>query len=226
MNLQEYIAELQTLDMQNPGSWPGWARIAAVVAASVLILAGGFYVLVQPKLEDLNAQQAQEGTLFEEFQTKQKKVAALDAYKEQLQEMERSFGTMLRLLPSKAEVANLLNDISQTRVAASLEEELFKPQQDVPREFYAELPNQIVVVGDYHQMGSFVSGVAALPRIVTIDDVEIRPFTATAGGKTQDSSGSPPTLRMSAIAKTYRYLDDEELAAAAPKTPGAPGAAK
>lgn len=206
MNFQEILEELQRLDMQNPGSWPGWARIAAVTLASILIVIVGFWFIVQPQLDTLSQQQAQESTLFAEFETKQKKVAALDAYKEQLQEMERSFGAMLRQLPSKAEVANLLNDISQTRVAASLDEELFKPQADVPKEFYAELPNQIIVTGDYHQMGTFISGVAALPRIVTINDVEIKP-----AGK-----DSTTLLRMQAVAKTYRYLDDEEVAASAP----------
>ena len=150
----------------------------------------------------------------EQFETKQKKVAALDAYKEQLAEMERSFGAMLRQLPSRTEVANLLNDISQTRVASSLEEELFEPLPEVQKEFYAEIPNKIIVTGDYHQMGQFVSGVAALPRIVTIDEVELRPLGGQGAAKDQ--------LRMSALAKTYRYLDDAELAAAKPK----PGVAK
>lgn len=213
MNFQEILEELQRLDMQNPGSWPGWARIAAVTLASILIVIVGFWFIVQPQLDTLSQQQAQESTLFAEFETKQKKVAALDAYKEQLQEMERSFGAMLRQLPSKAEVANLLNDISQTRVAASLDEELFKPQADVPKEFYAELPNQIIVTGDYHQMGTFISGVAALPRIVTINDVEIKP-----AGK-----DSTTLLRMQAVAKTYRYLDDEEVAASASKDKGKAG---
>ena len=128
--------------------------------------------------------------------------------------MERSFGAMLRQLPSRTEVANLLNDISQTRVASSLEEELFEPLPEVQKEFYAEIPNKIIVTGDYHQMGQFVSGVAALPRIVTIDEVELRPLGGQGAAKDQ--------LRMSALAKTYRYLDDAELAAAKPK----PGAAK
>jgi type IV pilus assembly protein PilO len=120
--------------------------------------------------------------------------------------MERSFGAMLRQLPSKAEIANLLIDISQTRLANSLEEELFQPQAEQPKEFYAVVPSRIIVHGTYHEMGGFVSGVAALPRIVTIEDVDIRP----AKGE---------MLRMTAVAKTYRYLDEAELAAAAPKKP-------
>lgn len=219
MNLQQILDELQSLDMQNPGSWPSWARGAAVAFAGLLILAAGYFVMIKPQIEELDAARLKETTLFTEFETKQKKVAALDAYKEQLKEMERSFGAMLRQLPSKAEVANLLNDISQTRVAASLEEELFKPQPDVPREFYAQLPNTIVVVGEYHQMGTFVSGVAALPRIVTIDDIEIRPVKAAAA---KGEAAGPPLLRMQAVATTYRYLDEEEISAAAVAKPGAP----
>jgi type IV pilus assembly protein PilO len=146
--------------------------------------------------------------LKETFETKQRKVAALDALKEQLAEMERSFGTMLRVLPSKAEIANLLIDISQTRLANSLEEELFQPQGEAPKEFYAEVPNKLVVVGNYHEMGGFVSGVATLPRIVTIEDVDIRPVGKGAGKN---------TVRMQAVAKTYRYLDDAEIAANRPK---------
>ena len=208
MNLQQIIDELQSLDAQNPGAWPAWARLSAVILAAIIILAAGAWFLIKPKMEELDAAKAQEQGLRTEFVAKQEKVAALDAYKEQLEEMRKSFGSMLRQLPSKAEVPSLLNDISQTRIASSLEEELFRPQGEVPKDFYAEMPNQIVVIGNYHEMGAFVSGIAALPRIVTIDDVEIRP-----AGK----SGAGNEMRMQAFAKTYRYLDDEEIAARAPK---------
>jgi type IV pilus assembly protein PilO len=196
VNLNDKLQELQTLDPNNPGAWPLWVRVGAVVILAVGMLIGGYKLLIEPELDDLSKQQSEETALFNDFQTRQKKVAALDAYRDQLKEMEKLFGNMLRLLPSRAEVANLLNDISQSRVAASLEEEYFRPLGDIPRDFYAEMPNQIVVVGSYHNLGAFVSGVAALPRIVTVDDVDVRP----AGGG---------TLRMNAIAKTYRYLDDD-----------------
>jgi len=213
MNVQDVFQELQSLDMENPGAWPVWVHISATVLAAVLVVGLGINFAIKPEYETLQAEQATEVTLREQFETKQKKVAALDAYKEQLAEMERSFGAMLRQLPSRTEVANLLNDISQTRVASSLEEELFEPLPEVQKEFYAEIPNRIIVTGDYHQMGNFVSGVAALPRIVTIDEVEIKPIGGQGAAKDQ--------LRMSALAKTYRYLDDAELAAAKPKAPGA-----
>jgi len=207
MTAQEVFEELQQLDLKNPGAWPRWAHIGAVVVASVLIIGVGAWSLIKPEYETLGVEEQKQVTLKGEFERKQKKVAALDAYKAQLETMERDFGAMLRQLPSKTEVENLLNDISQTRVASSLEEELFQPQPEVPKEFYAEVPNRIVVTGNYHQMGAFVGGVAALPRIVTIDEVEIRP----AGGANQPG-GARGALRMSALAKTYRYLDESEIA--------------
>lgn len=199
MNLQDALQELQTLDAENPGAWPTWVRIASVILLAIGVIAGGLWFLVKPEVENLERIVAEEQTLRSEFERKQRKVAALDAYKEQLQEMERSFGAMLRQLPSKAEVPSLLNDIAQTRVASSLEEELFQPQGTVPKEFYAELPNKIVVTGSYHELGTFVSAVAGLPRIVTVDDVEL----TVVDGPARD-------LKMNAVIKTYRYLDETE----------------
>ncbi|WP_028081137.1 type 4a pilus biogenesis protein PilO [Solimonas soli] len=206
MNAQDIIRQLRTLDANNPGAWPTWARYAAAVLFAALLIAAGVWVLVKPVKEELDEARAEEQRLRADFETKQKKVAALDAYREQLAEMETSFGAMLKQLPSKAEVANLLNDVSQARIANSLEEELFEPQGEVPKEFYAEIPNKIVVVGEYHEMGGFASAVAALPRIVTIEDVEIRPTSAKTG------ANAATQLRMTALAKTYRYLDDGEIA--------------
>ena len=207
MNLQQIIDELQSLDANNPGAWPSWARLSAVILAVIIIIAAGTWFLIKPVKEDLDMAQAEEQRLRTEFVGKQEKVAALDAYKAQLEEMRKSFGSMLRQLPSKTEVPSLLNDISQTRIAASLEEELFRPQGEVPKDFYAEMPNQIIVVGTYHEMGAFVSGIAALPRIVTIDDVEIHPVKGNV-------------MRMQAFAKTYRYLDDDESGGKSPAPPG------
>ncbi|MDE0853017.1 MAG: type 4a pilus biogenesis protein PilO [Nevskia sp.] len=200
MSPREIIEQLQTLDMQNPGAWPRWVHIAACVLLALLIIGFGGYFLVQPQYEQLGQEKQKEVSLRQEFESKQQKVAALDAYKAQLEEMQHSFGDMLRQLPSKAEVANLLNDISQTRIASNLQEELFQPQSDVPRDFYVEMPNRITVTGGYHEMGNFVSGVAALPRIVVIDEIQISP-TEKKG-----------TLRLNALAKTYRYQDDGSVA--------------
>ena len=205
MNVQQILAELNSLDPKNPGAWPLYVRITAVVLLMGILAGGGYYQFVTPLLEELAAEEAKEPGLKQTFEIKQRKVSALDALKEQLADMERSFGAMLRQLPSKAEIANLLIDISQTRLANSLEEELFQPQGESAKEFYAVVPNRIVVNGTYHEMGGFVSGVAALPRIVTVEDVDIKPV------------GKGDQLRMTAVAKTYRYLDEGEIQAAKPK---------
>ncbi|HEX4895984.1 MAG TPA: type 4a pilus biogenesis protein PilO [Solimonas sp.] len=219
MKTQDILTELQNLDPQNPGAWPLYVRIASIVLAAILLVAAGTWFLIKPIYEELETLRGTETGLRKEFEEKQSKVAGLDAYRAQLAEMEKSFGAMLKQLPSRAEVANLLNDISQTRVASSLEEELFQPQPEVAREFYAEIPNRIVVIGTYHEMGNFVSSVAALPRIVTIENVDI-----SGGANKTIGTGVDKTavLRMTALAKTYRYLDEEEI----PKKKGKAGGKK
>lgn len=206
MDLRKIWAEAQALDVNNVGAWPRWAYGAATTLLALLILGGGTYLFLKPKYEELQREKLTEQDLRLDFERKQKKVASLDAYRAQLKEMERTFGDMLKQLPSKTEVPNLLNDISQTRVASALEEELFQPQPEVTKDFYAVIPNRIIVTGEYHDIGTFVSGVAALPRIVTIDDIDLRPKGGTGR---KGKSG----LRMNAVAKTYRYLDPAEQAA-------------
>jgi type IV pilus assembly protein PilO len=200
MTFQEALDELQSLDPNNVGAWPSFAYIGACLILIAVITVGGYYYLVIPNLEALDREQRTETTLRQEFATKQAKAANLTAYRNQLAEMEQSFGSMLRQLPSKTEVANLLNDISQTRVASGLEEQLFQPSAEIPRDFYAILPNKIVVKGDYHEIADFVSRVAALPRIVTVKNVKI-------SGKDGKSD-----LTMEATINTYRYLDADEAA--------------
>ncbi|MDP3293636.1 MAG: type 4a pilus biogenesis protein PilO [Nevskia sp.] len=214
MTVQEAFAELQALDLKNPGAWPRWAHVGAAVLAFVVLVGFGVWMWLEPEYQALGVEEQKEQGLRGEFEKKQQKVAALDAYKAQLAVMERDFGAMLRQLPSKTEVENLLNDISQTRVASSLEEELFQPQSETPKDFYAEVPNRIVVTGSYHEMGAFVGGVAALPRIVTIDEVEIKPAVGSAQqgqAQGQNQGLGRGALRMSALAKTYRYLDESEI---------------
>ncbi len=135
-----------------------------------------------------------------QFESKQQRAANLDAYRAQLGEMERSFGAMLRQLPGKTEVPNLLVDISQTGLAAGLQEKLFQPGSEKSNGFYAELPIKIKLVGTYHDFGKFVSGIAALPRIVTLHDIQITPV---------DAKGGYDNLTMDVTAKTYRYIEDE-----------------
>ena len=205
IDINNIAEQFSNLDPENIGNWPILVRTIIVVAVSLLVLFLVYYFFTQNQLAELDRVRQTESTLKSTFETKQAKAASLDAYKDQMKEMEDSFGTMLRQLPSKTEVADLLVDITQTGLASGLEFDLFQPKAESPKEFYAELPIEIKVKGNYHHLGEFVSGIAALPRIVTIHNINIKSETG-AGGK---SSG----LVMEAIAKTYRYLDEEEIAA-------------
>lgn len=193
--------DLNDLDLSNIGAWPVAVKAVLIGILCALVLVLGYFLIIQKKMDELDRARAQETELKTEFETKQAKAANLDAYKKQMKEMEVSFGTMLRQLPSKTEVDDLLVDISQTGLSSGIEFELFKPLAEQQIDFYAELPIQISMIGGYHQFGDFVSGVAALPRIVTLHDIGL---TSLKGGK----------LKMDVMAKTYRYLDENELAAA------------
>lgn len=194
--------DLNNLDFSNLGSWPTAVKVAVIAFACAGAAAAGFFLDIQKQIEELERAEKQELTLKQEFENKQAKAVNLEAYKQQLKEIEESFGAMLRQLPSKTEVEGLLVDISQTGLASGIEFELFKPQGERFIEFYAELPISMKMTGTYHEFGSFVSGVAALPRIVTLHDISID------GGKGKDSD----RLTMNVTAKTYRYLDENELA--------------
>jgi type IV pilus assembly protein PilO len=198
------LSDLNELDFNDIGGWPAPAKVVAVAFICVLILFAGYYFDTRDQLDEIERQQRTERDLKNTYKTKANKAANLDAYKQQMADMNQSFGAMLKQLPSKTEVAELLVDISQTGLASGLEFELFKPLGEVPLDFYAELPIQLRMKGDYHEFGNFVSGVAALPRIVTLHDFSIKP-------------GQNGKLIMEATAKTYRYLDDEEAAANADK---------
>lgn len=200
MNLQD----LNELDFGNIGVWPAPVKSALVLVACIFVAVAGYYLDTEGQIQRLDEIEQKEAQLRRDFETKQAKASNLDAYRKQLEEMKQSFGAMLRQLPNKTEVAELLVDVSQTGLAAGLEFELFKPNAEVPREFYAELPIEIKVTGDYHEFGSFISGLAALPRIVTIHDIAITKPVSKKG----ESIGSKLTLK--ATAKTYRYLDEEE----------------
>jgi type IV pilus assembly protein PilO len=205
------LEELRTLDPQDPGRWPLPIRIGAVAIWFVVLATALIYFLVvNEKKPDLERAEAEELTLRDEFKTKHSKAVNLEVYKGQLKDIERSFGALLRQLPGKTEVPNLLVDISQTGLAAGLEEKLFQPAAEQKRDFYAELPIKIRLTGSYHEFGEFVSGIAALPRIVTLHDVEIRPVQAT---NSPGTAASYDNLTLDITAKTYRYLDEEELAA-------------
>ena len=198
------LDELRSLDYRDPGRWPMPIRAAAVGLAFVALTAVGIYFLVwdeqRPKLQQFAAE---EESLKQEFKNKHAKAVNLELYKQQLKDIERSFGALLRQLPGKTEVPNLLVDISQTGLSAGLEEKLFQPQAEQKKDFYAELPIKITLTGSYHQFGEFVSGIAALPRIVTLHDIEIKSANKDAYDQ----------LTLDITAKTYRYLDEEEVQA-------------
>lgn len=202
MDFEALQEQFSNLDPENIGSWPMVVRGFILVVLCAAILGAGYYFDTQHQIVELDRAVAKEATLKDTFEKKQKKAASLDAYKAQMKEMMETFGTMLRQLPSKNEVAELLVDITQTGLASGLEFELFKPGKESPKDFYAELPISVKVNGMYHSLGEFTSGVAALPRIVTMHDIKIR------GNKKGE------LLIMEATAKTYRYLDDDEIAAA------------
>jgi type IV pilus assembly protein PilO len=195
MNLKNIdFEQFKGLDPNDPGSWPILVKAVAVIVACIAVLFAGYWFDTQHQLADLEKAEKKEGELKDTFKVKELKAINLDAYKKQMKEMEQSFGAMLRQLPSKTEVAELLVDISQAGLANGLEFDLFKPLAEKPAEFYAELPIDVKVTGTYHDFGNFVSDVAALPRIVTLHDI-----TITTKGD---------VLSMSTTAKTYRYLED------------------
>jgi type IV pilus assembly protein PilO len=202
MNLLE---ELRSLDPRDPGRWPLPVLAGAVALAFLAVALVGMYLLVwNEQRPELQRRQDEEQQLRQQFRDKHAKAVNLDIYKQQLKDIERSFGALLRQLPGKTEVPNLLVDISQTGLAAGLQEKLFQPQPEVKKDFYAELPIKIRLTGSYHQFGEFVSGIAALPRIVTLHDIDIKP----------DNKDAYDQLSLQLTAKSYRYLDEEEVAAA------------
>lgn len=197
MNL---IEELQSLDVNDVGRWPLPFRLAVIVIVFLVVLGLGVYwFIVKDKAPQLSRVQEEEQQLRVTFENKQRKAANYDAYKAQLAQIEQSFGTMLRQLPGKTEIPSLIVDISQTGLAAGLQEKLFVPQGEIPKDFYAEKPIKIRLTGGYHEIGNFVSGIAALPRIVTLHDINI----------TQENKNEFDNLSIEVTAKTYRYLEEE-----------------
>jgi type IV pilus assembly protein PilO len=197
MNL---LDELRALDVNDVGRWPLIFRAAVIGLVFVIVLGLGIYFfIIEDKLPQLKREQQTEQDLRVTFENKQKKAANYDAYKAQLAQMEQSFGTMLRQLPGETEIPSLIVDISQAGLAAGLKEKLFQPQPEIPKDFYAEKPIKIVLSGGYHEIANFVSGVAALPRIVTLHDINITPDDPTKFDR----------LTLETTAKTYRYLEEE-----------------
>jgi len=204
------LDDFRSADFSDLGSSPGTVRFTVLTFVLILILVAGFYLLINDKKDELAQEGQQELSLRSDFEYKQQKAANLEAYEQQLADMEELLETMFRQLPSKTEMDKLLVDVSQTALAAGIDVQLFEPQAESHRDFYAERPISIRMLGDYHQFGEFVSGVAALPRVVilTMHDISLTRATANQS-RFGDSEGR---LILEGRVKTYRYVDEEEVA--------------
>jgi len=225
-----FLDDLRNLDRNNVGGWPKSVKVFFASLIVIVILFFGWYLYVSGQQDALERARQKEVALKKEFSDKQAKVVNLAAYRKQLDDMKEMLQTMLRQLPSKTEMPDLLNDITQAAQAAGIETDLFQPGPEVMKDFYAEKPIQLKMLGTYHQFGSFISNVASLPRVVilTMHDVSLRPFKPPAAAGA--AAGTSGQLTLEGTVKTYRYLDDEEAAAvqqaANAGKPGAKGAAK
>ncbi len=213
-----FFSELQNLDRNNVGGWPQSVKIFFTGLVFVVVLLAGWYFVVSNKQDDLNRLVVKENSLKKDFASKQAKSVNLEALQHQLDEMQDMLRQLLRQLPSKTEMPELLIDISQTAQSAGLETELFQPGPETPKDFYAEKPITLRMTGTYHQFGTFISGVASLPRVVilTLHDVSLTPKVSSKSG-----TASGGQLVLQGTVKTYRYLDDEESAAASSTKAGA-----
>lgn len=221
------LSDFRDLDPQNVGNWPQGVKMVFCVLLFAVIAFLGWYLKVRDQQAELKTQQSQEETLKREFSTKQQKAVNLEALRVQLDEMKDMLRQMLRQLPSKTEMPELLVDISQTALSSGIENELFQPGPEMIKEFYAEKPISLRMIGSYHQFGAFISGVASLPRVVilTMHDVSLRP-QGKGPGQPAPKKDAPiqagGILTLEGTVKTYRYVEDDE-SVTAPGTPGAPG---
>lgn len=191
------IEDLNNLDFNNVGNWPFLFKAMAIVIICGAVLGAGYYLDTEEQLVTFEKAEAKEAKLKKTFETRQAKAANLEAYRQQMQEMEKTFGALLLKLPSQTEIAELLVDISRVGLNSGLEFELFQPGTEKRKDFYAEYPINLRIRGTYHQLGKFASGIAALPRIVTLHNLSI--------SKTNDKR-----LVMTTTANTYRYLDKKQ----------------
>lgn len=189
------LDDLKNIDINNLGSWPVPIKIGGILVVCAIVLFAGFWFLIQGELDQYGEAQKKEESLRDTYMNKKALAINLPAYKEQMEEMEQTFGSLLRQLPNTTEVPDLLVDITQAGLGRGLEFTLFRPEKELPKDFYAEMPISVEVQGTYHELAQFVSDVAALPRIVTFGDIAI-------------SAGKNNKLTMSAKAKTYRYMEE------------------
>jgi type IV pilus assembly protein PilO len=220
------LADFRNLDTGNVGAWPSGVKYTFAVLLILLIAAAGWYFKISSQQDELDRVTREELDLRKEFETDQGRVVNLEAYREQLAEMDAMFQQMVKQLPSKTEMPELLVDISQSALAAGIDTQLFEPGPETPRDFYAEKPISVRMVGNYHQFGDFISRIAALSRVVVLEMSDISPQIETAGnprggarrGNAPVVAASGGPLKLEGIVRTYRYLDEDEqaqLAAAA-----------
>lgn len=203
------LEDFNNIDFKNAGNLPTPMKAVLLAALAVILLVLGYMVLLNPKLKHLSAEKEREVSLREQFMAKKVQANKIHAYEKQMIDIEHTFGTLLKQLPDKSEMDGLLTDINQAGFGQGLSFEAFIPKDEVVKDFYAEKPIQIKVVGRYHELGGFASEVSKLSRIVTLNDLQIQPVPA----KDEKSATHNDKLVMEAIAKTYRYLDDAEIAA-------------
>jgi len=199
-----FIEELQTLDYTNPGGLPSWVKLAAVVLLMIVIGGVGYGFQIKDQIIKLATEESTEQSEKVKYKILQKRASQLPAYRAQLAEMEVILNSMLKQLPSKNQISDIIVDVSQTALGSGIENELFKPGTETLKEFYAEKPISLRMIGNYHDFGKFVSGVASLPRVVilTMHDISLKPV----------SNGKSGVLLLEGTARTYRYLDDDEQA--------------
>ena len=214
-----FFDDLRNLDRNNVGGWSKSVKVFFATLIVILILFLGWYLYIRDQQDELERVRQKEVALKKEFADKQAKAVNLEPYRKQLEDMKEMLQTMLRQLPSKTEMPDLLNDISDAAQGAGIETQLFQPGPEVMKDFYAEKPIQLKMLGTYHQFGTFISNVASLPRVVilTMHDISLKPRNDASGvGIRRDVP-----LELSGTVKTYRYLDEEEPGAAASTGQGA-----
>lgn len=200
-SFQSVVDDFQNLNPNDPGSWPAAPKAAILLVLLLLILAIGWYFVWSDQLADLDSKQREEETLKQQYLEKKAQAVNLDLYVQQLAEIDRSFGALLKQLPNKSEIESLLIEVNQAGLGRGLQFELFRPGQEQLKDFYAELPIAVKINGNYHDFGAFSADIAKLPRIVTLNNISLSPVKE--GG----------LLSLEATTKTFRYLDDEEIAA-------------
>ena len=212
-DLQDFIADFRGMNPNDPGAWPLIPRITVLLGLFVLLLVAGWWFVWSDQLSALDAKQAEEASLKQQFIEKKRQAINLDLYTQQLGEIDRSFGALLKQLPNKSEIEALLIEVNQAGLGRGLQFELFRPGQEQLKDFYAELPIAVKINGTYHDFGTFAADIAKLPRIVTLNNISI---VAAKDG----------TLTLDATTKTFRYLDDEEVARQKKSAAAAKGAKK